>query len=152
MSSISNSSLLLQVAQIDGCETLLKSFRPQYLEYVLERVRTQQEYVSLTPEGCAQKVLEKCKASAAALEKANMLHETMDRRHYEELVRSETAYITRGVDKKKGRKVIFFRTGTFFRGESASGSILVFLFHTRLSASYLTHALFVARDSFSGKG
>lgn len=125
MPSTSGYDALSQAANVDASEALLDSFRPAYLQSVFERELGLKENVNATPEACAQKVLGKLKAAAAALEKSNRLHETMDRRHFEELVKSENVYITRGVDKKKGRKVIFFRTGHIFRGSFNSGSNIV---------------------------
>lgn len=117
MSDISDQHPLLHAAKLEECEALLRSFRPPYLEVVFEKELTLTENMTVTPEACAKKVLAKLKGAAAALKKANELHETMDRSHYEELVSTETTYIARGVDKEKGRKIVLFRTGRFYRGQ-----------------------------------
>lgn len=42
----------------------------------------------------------------------------MYQRHSEELIKSEHVLVTSGVDKKKGRKTAFYRTGLFYEGSS----------------------------------
>lgn len=127
MSPTSSYDYLFQAAKLDGCETILDNFRPTYLKYVFDRARTLEENVNETPEACAQRLVKNFKEAAAALEKANRLHETMDQKHYKELVTSDTAYITSGVDKEKGRKVMFFRVGRFYKGSSTFKSVMVIL-------------------------
>lgn len=107
---------LCEAAKRDGSELILENFRPQYLNYAFELESSLCENRNQTPITCATKLLEKMKLCAAAAEKINQLHETMDRKHFEELVKSDKAFVTSGGDHEKGRKIIFLRTGRIFKG------------------------------------
>lgn len=105
-----------EAAKVDGSAVLLESFRPEYLSHAFEIESNLQENTNQTPEIRAKRLLDKLKASVAAVERSNCLHSTMDRTLFEELVRSDNGYITRGVDNEKGRKVLFLRTGRLCKG------------------------------------
>lgn len=133
MAASTTCSPVYEEAIADGCEVLLHSFRPKYVEHAFEVESTLQANKNETPQNCAKKVLGKLKASAAAFEKLNKLYDTMDRKHFDELVRAENAFVTTAVDREKGRKMLFLRNGHFCKGLLVAVSNPVFM----VSCSYL---------------
>lgn len=116
MAASSTWNPVYDAAKLNGSELLLDSFRPEYLSYAFAIESNLTENKNETPEICAMKLLDKMKASAAAVEKENRLHDTMDLAHFHELVTSKNAYVTSGVDRVKGRKVLFLRLGRICKG------------------------------------
>lgn len=110
-------NVLTQVAKDDGCEEILDSFRQDYLLLAIKNEASLATNKNLTAQERAGKVLENLKAATSALKKSNELHGNIDRAHFEEIVRSDNFLVSAGVDKKKGRKLLFMRTGMLFKGK-----------------------------------
>lgn len=107
---------LYEVANVDDSVGLLDNFRPQYLSHAFQVESKLNKSRNKTPEACAKKLLDKLKGAATAVEEANKLYDTMDREHFEALMRSENGFVTSGVDLEKGRKVLFIRPGHYCEG------------------------------------
>lgn len=110
---------LIEQAKIQDCEEILASFRREYLEAAVTKEVGQAASENLTARECAAKTLGYLKGALRAVENSNKLHDNIDRKHFEELVRAGHHFITAGVDKKKGRKVLFFRSGRLYKGRYA---------------------------------
>lgn len=121
-------NFLAEHAKEQGCEDILGSFRREYLEAAVTKEIALVSNKNMTARECAAKTLSFLKAALVALEKSNELHNNIDRKHFEALVRAGTHFIPAGVDKKKGRKVVFIRSGLIYKGTLARSRSTILCF------------------------
>lgn len=109
--------LCVRCSKTQGCEGLLSSFRPQYISHAFEVESNLQTNKNKTPEMCARALLGKMQTAASTAEKENEFQGTMERSHFDELVRSGDAFVASGVDLEKGREILLIRSGYSYKGK-----------------------------------
>lgn len=109
--------LIRKAGKDAGCAELLDSFPPEYLEYAFKREYEKKPSLDDTPEDCAVKVISNIKRVFSVVEKFNKYCQNMDKALFTELMMAENFHVTSKVDKKKGRKVCFIRSGAMFKSK-----------------------------------